>query len=84
MDENPAMGVIQGRDFLHPELDLFIKFPKEWKSINSRQALFAVAPKKDGLLVMAASMFLQTKKPLATRFLPMSRKEISSPPPAGN
>jgi predicted Zn-dependent protease len=50
--ENPAMGVIQGRDFLHPELDLFIKFPKDWKTLSTRQALFAVAPQEDGLLVM--------------------------------
>jgi len=53
--EDPAMGVIQGRNFLHPELDLFIKFPPEWKSINTRQALFAVAPKEDGLLVMGVA-----------------------------
>ncbi len=50
--EDPARGVIQGHNFLHPELDLFIKFPRGWKSINTRQALFAVAPQKDGLLVM--------------------------------
>jgi len=50
--EDPARGVIQGHNFLHPELDLFIKFPREWKSINTHKALFAVAPKKDGLLVM--------------------------------
>jgi predicted Zn-dependent protease len=50
--DDPAMGVIQGHNFLHPELNLFIKFPREWKSINNRQALFAVAPQKDGLLVM--------------------------------
>lgn len=50
--DDPAMGVIQGHNFLHPELDLFIKFPREWKSINTRQALFGVAPQGDGLLVM--------------------------------
>ena len=50
--DDPAMGVIQGQNFLHPELDLFIKFPREWKSINTRQALFAVAPQGDGLLLM--------------------------------
>lgn len=53
--EDPAMGVIQGQNFLHPELDLFIKFPREWKSINTRQALFAVAPKEDGMLVMGVA-----------------------------
>ncbi len=51
--DNPAMGVIQGRNFLHPELDLFIKLPRDWKSINTRQALFAVAPNEKGLLAMA-------------------------------
>jgi predicted Zn-dependent protease len=50
--ENPAMGVTEGRNFLHPELDLFIKFPKDWKTLSTRQALFAVAPQEDGLLVM--------------------------------
>ena len=53
--DDPAMGVIQGHNFLHPELGLFIKFPREWKSINTRQAIFAVAPQKDGLLVMGIS-----------------------------
>ena len=50
--EDPAMGVIQGRNFLHPELDLFIKFPREWKALNTRQAVFAVAPKEEGLLAL--------------------------------
>jgi len=50
--ENPAMGVIEGRNFLHPDLDLFMKFPPEWKSINTRQALFAVAPEEDGMIVL--------------------------------
>ena len=50
--EDPAMGVLRGRDFLHPVLDLYLKFPEGWKSINTRQALFAVAPEEDGLLVM--------------------------------
>ena len=50
--EDPAMGVFRGRNFLHPELDLFIKFPEGWKSLNTRQAVFCVAPEEDGLLAM--------------------------------
>jgi predicted Zn-dependent protease len=53
--ENPSMGVIQGQNFLHPELDLFIKLPQDWKLINTHQALYAVAPKKDGLLVIGVA-----------------------------
>ena len=50
--DDPAMGVIRGRNFLHPELDLFIKFPEGWRSLNTRQAVFCVAPAEDGLLAM--------------------------------
>ena len=50
--EDPAMGVIRGRDFLHPVLDLYLRFPEGWKALNTRQALFAVAPQEDGLLAM--------------------------------
>lgn len=50
--ENPAMGVIQGRNFLHPELDLFIALPDQWKSINTHQAVYAIAPNEDALLAM--------------------------------
>ena len=66
--DDPAMGVIQGQNFLHPELDLFIKFPREWKSIHTRQALFAVAPEGDGLLVMGIAGKGTDPDPVAKQF----------------
>jgi len=53
--EDPAMGVIQGHNFLHPVLDYFIAFPRDWKALNTRQALFAVAPQEDGLIAMGVA-----------------------------
>ncbi len=50
--ENPATGVLQGRKFLHPELDLSVKFPPGWKAMNTPQAVFAKAPKEDGVLAL--------------------------------
>ncbi|UCG12545.1 MAG: M48 family metalloprotease, partial [Deltaproteobacteria bacterium] len=48
---NPAVGVFQDRVFLHPGLDLSINFPGGWKALNTHQAVIAVPPKKDAMLV---------------------------------
>jgi predicted Zn-dependent protease len=53
--DNPGMGVFQDGKFLHPELDLSLTLPKGWKTLNTRQAVFAVAPKEDGILAMAVA-----------------------------
>jgi predicted Zn-dependent protease len=46
------MGLFQDRKFLHPELGFSLKFPKGWKTMNSREAVFAMAPKKDGIMII--------------------------------
>jgi predicted Zn-dependent protease len=53
--DNPAMGVFQDGKFLHPELDLSLTLPDGWKTLNTPQAVFAVAPKEDGMLAMAVA-----------------------------
>jgi len=50
--EDPAMGVISGRTFLHPELDFSMRFPEGWNVINTRQAVFASAPEKEGMVAL--------------------------------
>ena len=50
--EDPAMGVISGRTFLHPELDFSMRFPEGWNVINTSQAVFASAPEKDGMVAL--------------------------------
>ncbi len=47
---NPAEGVFHGSQFLHPDLDFTITFSEGWKTVNTRQAVVALAPKGDGLL----------------------------------
>ena len=51
--DDPALGVFQDNNFLHPKLNFFIRFPPDWKSLNNPQAVFAVAPKEDGLVVLS-------------------------------
>jgi predicted Zn-dependent protease len=50
--DNPAIGVFEGQNYLHPELNLFLTFPQNWKALNTRQAVFALTPQEDGLLIM--------------------------------
>jgi predicted Zn-dependent protease len=47
---NPAEGVFHGSQFLHPDLDFTITFSEGWKTLNTRQAVVALAPKGDALL----------------------------------
>jgi predicted Zn-dependent protease len=49
---NPAVGVFRGREFLHPDLDLSLEIPADWSTVNNRQAVIAIAPKQDGLLIL--------------------------------
>ncbi len=47
---NPAEGLFHGSQFLHPDLDFTITFSEGWKTVNTRRAVVALAPKGDGLL----------------------------------
>jgi predicted Zn-dependent protease len=49
---NPADGIFEGRRFLHPILGLSITLPQGWEAMNTKQAVMAVSPNKDALLVL--------------------------------
>lgn len=51
---NPAQGVFDGQKFLHPDLDLFIQFPPEWKIVNSPTAVGAHAVQGDAMIVLSS------------------------------
>jgi predicted Zn-dependent protease len=49
---NPAEGVFVKEKFLHPELNLYMAFPKGWMTVNTRFAVGGISPTKDGILVL--------------------------------
>jgi predicted Zn-dependent protease len=49
---NPALGVLRGRQLLHPVLELSIEFPPGWTAVVNRQAVVAIAPEQDGVLTI--------------------------------
>jgi predicted Zn-dependent protease len=49
---DPAFGVLRGRKFLHPVLDISVEFPPDWSAVINRYAVVAVAPERDGVLTL--------------------------------
>ncbi len=49
---DPGDGVFRGTRFLHPGLDLAIAFPEGWQTENSADAVGAVSPQRDALVVL--------------------------------
>jgi predicted Zn-dependent protease len=47
-----AAGVFDGTTFLHPDLDFHVKFPTDWKTVNDRTAVGAMAPDKGSAVVL--------------------------------
>jgi len=47
---DPRQGYFKGRSFFHPEMRFRMDFPEGWKTLNTHQAVGAVAPAKDGVV----------------------------------
>ncbi len=50
--ENPRDGFFEGNAFYHPELAFQLRFPEGWKTQNERQAVAALAPNQDAVVVL--------------------------------
>ncbi len=48
--EDPAVGIFKEQLFLHPELDLAITFPRDWTTVNTRDAVVAVNSSKEAVV----------------------------------
>ena len=47
LGDNPAGGLFEGDRFIHPDLRFSIRFPHGWTTMNSQQAVAALAPARD-------------------------------------
>jgi len=52
---NPREGFFRSAVFFHPELKFRFEFPSGWKTMNQKQAVVAVSPKEDAVVVVAFS-----------------------------
>jgi predicted Zn-dependent protease len=49
---DPREGIFREQRFLHPELDFALDFPAGWRTRNARQAVGAMAPRGDALVLL--------------------------------
>jgi len=50
--ENPREGFFEGSAFFHPDLRFQIVFPRGWKTQNQKQAVGAISPSEDAMVVV--------------------------------
>jgi predicted Zn-dependent protease len=50
--DNPREGYFIGNRYYHPDLAFQLSFPPEWRGVNTRRAVAAVSPGKDGMIVL--------------------------------
>ena len=51
--ENPREGFFEGGRFFHPDLRFQLQFPSGWKTQNQKQAVAAISPQEDAIVVMS-------------------------------
>jgi predicted Zn-dependent protease len=52
---NPREGYFVGNTFIQPELGIQIRFPEGWKTSNEKQAVGAISPNQDAIVVVSLS-----------------------------
>lgn len=50
--ENPREGIFQDTLFRHPDLAFQLRFPSGWKGSNEKQAVGAISPNQDAIIVL--------------------------------
>ncbi len=50
--DNPREGFFEGSAFFHPDLRFQIAFPRGWKTQNQKQAVGAISPGEDAIVVV--------------------------------
>lgn len=53
--QNPREGYFRGNTFIQPELGFQVEFPQGWKTSNQKQAVGAISPREDAVIVLSLS-----------------------------
>jgi predicted Zn-dependent protease len=66
--ENPREGFFEGSAFFHPDLRFQMTFPRGWKGQNQKQAVGAISPQEDAIVVLTLAPGTSAEQ-AATQFL---------------
>ncbi|MBB6463545.1 M48 family metallopeptidase [Flammeovirga kamogawensis] len=67
--QSPSQGVVRKNEFLHPDLDFRIKFPKEWNVENHETNVSAYNPSRNGVVFLTLDDAKLQPKEAAAKFL---------------
>jgi predicted Zn-dependent protease len=73
---NPAEGVFDDEQFLHPDLDFTVIFPKDWKTVNSRAGVGAFAPTQDAQILLELQGLGEDPRAAAQEALAQLSKQV--------
>lgn len=73
---DPAEGLFVGQRFLHPPLGLAIDFPPKWQTRNTKQAVAAMAPERDAMLLLEMQGPREDPKLAAQRWVQKNRVRV--------
>lgn len=77
---NPERGLMKGQQFLHPSLDMVIKFPFDWTTAITDRAAVGVAPRQNAVMVLYFEGENAVPETVATRYLQTLEQEIGVKP----
>ncbi len=52
LGQNPSQGIFRDTRFLHPDMNFSLRFPDGWQLINSSDAVGAVAPQGEAVVIL--------------------------------
>jgi predicted Zn-dependent protease len=73
---DPAEGIFVGQRFLHPALGLALTFPPKWQTRNTKQAVAAMAPERDAMLLLEMQGPREDPKLAAQRWAQKNRVRV--------
>jgi len=65
----PVQGIVRKNTFLHPDLDLFVEFPRRWRIQNTDTAIAAMSPQRDAGIAISLAAENKTPEELAKIYL---------------
>ncbi len=60
--DSPSQGIIRDEVFIHPDLDLYIKYPHNWKIKNMDTVVAAMSPQRDAAFALSLANPKMTAK----------------------
>ncbi len=77
---NPAAGIFREQRFLHPDLNVTMRFPQDWVTMNTPTQVAAVEPNQQGAIILSMVESPKTPEQLREDFILQLHQEARVKP----